>query len=381
MSGSSGVLSELGARPIINACGTVTVLGGTVISLEVSKAWTEASKVYLDMNQLHVKAGEFIARLTGAEAACVTTGTAASLVISVAACMTEGETQKMLQLPRSDGMRNEVIIQKLHRNEFDFVFKIAGANIIEIGGDHGTTPQQLEDAICERTAAVAYFAFDPQEGVLPLERVLEISHDRGVPVIVDAAAEIPPAQNLRKFTRMGSDLVLFSTGKDIGAPNDTGIILGRHRLVETCMRLGPHSREIVNSKPVDYIGRPMKTGKEDILAAVVALRNYFSTDHDRRQKEWEKKIQYLISELSKCDRVRVKRVQPSYDHPRPVSIRRVELEFRDRFIADELSGKLRAGDPPIYAYVMRGKLYLNPQCLRRGEEKIIASRIAEILST
>jgi len=176
-------------------------------------------------------------------------------------------------------------------------------------------------------------------------------------------------------------LVLFSTGKDIGAPNDTGIILGRRGLVETCMRLGPHSREIVNSKPVDYIGRPMKTSKEDILAVVVALRRYFSTDHDHRHKEWENKIRYMISELSKCNKVKVERVQPSHGHPRPVSIPRVELEFPNSFIAEEVCGKLRVSDPPIYAYVMKGKLYLNPQCLRNGEEKIIASRMAEILST
>jgi len=379
--GSQSVLRELGVKPIINACGTLTTLGGSTLADEVSDAWAEASKVYLDMNELHAKAGEFIAKLTGADAAYITAGTAASLVISTAACMTNGETGKMAQLPKTQGMRNEVIVQRLHHNEFEFLFEIAGAEIVEIGDERATTPEELEDAISEKTAVVAYFAFDPQEGVLPLATVLEISHRHGIPVIVDAAAEIPPVENLTKFIRMGCDLVLYSAGKDIGAPGDTGIILGRRELVRTCMRLGPHSREIISSEPRDYIGRPMKTSKEDILAVVAALQRYFRTDHARRYDAWEKKIQYMVSELSKkCSGLEVNRVLPGHNHPRPVSIPRVELQFHNGITADEVSRKLRGGDPPIFAHVMDNRLYLNPQCLRDGEEEVVVHRITEILS-
>jgi L-seryl-tRNA(Ser) seleniumtransferase len=377
--GSQSMLRELGVKPIINACGTLTILGGTTLADEISEAWAEASRVYLDMNELHTKAGEFISKLTGAESAYITAGTAAGLVISIAACMTRGETEKMTQLPKTQGMRNEVIVQRLHHNEFEFLFEIAGAKIVEIGDDHTTTHEQLEDAICERTAAVAYFAFDPQEGVLPLETALETSHRHGVPVIVDAAAEIPPVENLTKFIRMGCDLVLYSTGKDIGAPSDTGIILGRRDLVRTCMRLGPHNREIINSKARDYIGRPMKTSKEDILAVVAALGRYFRTDHARRHDRWENKIQYMVSQLSKCSDLKVNRALPKYGHPRPVSIPRIELEFHNGMTADEVSTRLRNGEPPIFAYVMRNRLYLNPQCLCDGEEEVVVSRITDIL--
>jgi L-seryl-tRNA(Ser) seleniumtransferase len=377
---SHSLLRELGVKPIINASGTLTLLGGTTLADEVSEAWAEASKVYLDMNELHVKAGEFISKLTGAESAYITAGTAASLVISIAACMTRGETGKMLQLPRTQGMRNEVIVQRLHHNEFEFLFEIAGAEIVEIGDELVTTRAELEDAISERTAAVAYFAYDPQEGVLPLKTVLETSHRHDVPVIVDAAAEIPPLENLTKFIRMGCDLVLYSTGKDIGAPSDTGIILGRRELVRTCMRLGPHNREIISSKPRDYIGRPMKTSKEDILAVVAALTRYFRVDHARRHDGWEKKIQYIVSELSKCSGVEVNSILPRHGHPRPVSIPRVELEFHNGMTGDEVSRKLLNGDPSISAYVIDNRLYLNPQCLRDGEEEFVVSRITEILS-
>ena len=376
---SKSLLRELGVKPIINASGTLTILGGTTLADEVSEAWAEASRVYLNMNELHAKAGEFISKLTGAESAYITAGTAAGLVISIAACMTRGETEKMTQLPRTQGMRNEVIVQRLQHNEFEFLFEIAGAEIVEIGDEHVTTHAELEDAICEKTAAVAYFAYDPQEGVLPLEAVLETSHRHGVPVIVDAAAEIPPLENLTKFIRMGCDLVLYSAGKDIGAPSDTGIILGRRELVRTCMRLGPHNREIINSKPRDYIGRPMKTSKEDILAVVAALGRYFRTDHARRYDRWENKLQYMVSELSKCSDLKVSRVLPGYGHPRPVSIPRIELEFHNGMTADEVSIRLRNGDPPIFAYVMGNRLYLNPQCLCDGEEEVVVSRITDIL--
>lgn len=376
---SQSLLRELGVKPIINASGTLTILGGTTLADEVSEAWAEVSKVYLNMNELHAKAGEFISKLTGAEAAYITAGTAASLVISIAACMTRGETEKMARLPRTQGMRNQVIVQRLHHNEFEFLFEIAGAEIVEIGDEFVATRVQLEEAICEKTAAVAYFAYDPQEGVLPLETVLETSHRHDVPVIVDAAAEIPPLENLTKFIKIGCDLVLYSAGKDIGAPSDTGIILGRRELVRTCMRLGPHNREIINSEARDYIGRPMKTSKEDILAVVAALRRYFRTDHARRYDGWEKKIQYMVSELSKRSDLKVSRVLPGYGHPRPVSIPRVELEFHNGMTAEEVSRRLLNGDPPIFAYVVGNRLYLNPQCLCDREEEIVVSRITEIV--
>jgi seryl-tRNA(Sec) selenium transferase len=124
----------------------------------------------------------------------------------------------------------------------------------------------------------------------------------------------------------------------------------------------------------------MKTSKEDILAVVAALRRYFHTDHARRQDGWEKKIQYMVSELSKCSGVRVNRILPKHGHPRPVSIPRVELELHNGMTGDEVSRRLLNGDPSIFAYVINNRLYLNPQCLRDGEEENVVSRITEILS-
>jgi L-seryl-tRNA(Ser) seleniumtransferase len=274
-----------------------------------------------------------------------------------------------------------VIVQRLHRNEFTHVLTFAGAKLVEIGNEHSTSPEELDMAINEQTAAVAYFAYDPQKGVLPLERVLQISHSRGIPVVVDAAAEIPPLENLGRFTKAGADLTLFSAGKDIGAPNDTGIILGCRDLVRTCVRLGPHTRELVDSEIRNYIGRPMKTSKEDILAVVAALKRYVKTDHDARLTKWKARAEYMFSEISKCDKARVKIIHPGFGHPRPICVPRVELELKNtELTAEDVANQLRQGEMPIYTYVIAGKLYINPQCLRDGEEGVLARRLANILA-
>ncbi len=375
------MLEELGVKPVINACGTVTVLGGCLMDDEVLQAMREAAKVYVDMTELHTKAGAYVANLAGAEAAYISAGAAAGLALSIAACMTRGQTELMTKLPFTESMRNEVIVQKLHRNMYDYNLEIAGARIIEIGTEQKTTPRDLEDAIGKKTAAVAFFSYEPQIGVLSLAQVIEIAHKNQIPVIVDAAAELPPKDNLTKFISMKADLVLFSGGKDIGAPNDTGIILGRRDLITTCMRLGPHSYETVNSKRRVYFGRPMKTCKEDILGVVVALRRYLKADPAERILESERKVHYMISELSDHAGVAVRSFEPGPTHNRPPCFPRVELEFKNtQWSAEKVAEELKKCDPPIYAYVMNERLYLNPQCLREGEEKIVVSSLKKLLS-
>ena len=198
---------------------------------------------------------------------------------------------------------------------------------------------------------------------------------------MDAAAELPPKENLTKFIKMKADLVLFSGGKDIGAPNDTGIILGQRDLIATCMRLGPHSYEVVSSKRRVYLGRPMKTSKEDILGLVVALKIYLKEDPADRFRESERKVRYMVSEPSNYSVVGVRRFEPGPSHNRPPCFPRVELELKNtRWSAESLAAELKKCVPPIYAYVMNERLYFNPQCLRDGEEKIVVTSIKKLLS-
>jgi uncharacterized pyridoxal phosphate-dependent enzyme len=375
-----GIIEELGLKPIINAAGNLTVLGGTTLDKEIVDAMIEASKVYLDMNELHIKAGQYIAKLLGVEDAYITSGAGAGMALAVAACMVRDRPDRLGTFPHVEDLKHEVIVQKKHRNFYDYIIEIPGAKIVEIGTELETTEDDLKNAINEKTCAVMYFVFDPMDGVLPLTRVVEVTHRYNVPVIVDAAAEVPPKENLRKFYEMGADLVIFSGGKDIGAPNDTGIILGRKELVQLCRRLGPHSYEKVDDKTRIYLGRPMKISKEDILAVVAALKKYLSMDENERIKNWERKVDYIISELVRNGVRNVSKIYPSgFGHSRPVCIPRVEIQPPDNITADSLLRKLREEDPPIYAYTFMDKLYISPQCLRDGEEKIVAEKIIKIL--
>jgi L-seryl-tRNA(Ser) seleniumtransferase len=375
-----GIIEELGLKPIINAAGNLTVLGGTTLDKEVIDAVIEASKVYLDMSELHIKAGQYIAKLLGVEDAYITSGAGAGMALAVAACIVRDRPDRLGTFPHVEGLKHEVIVQKKHRNFYDYIIEIPGAKIVEIGNELETTEDDLKNAINEKTCAVMYFVFDPMDGVLPLSSVVEIAHRYNVPVIVDAAAEVPPKENLRKFYEMGADLVIFSGGKDIGAPNDTGIILGRKELVQLCRRLGPHSYEKVDNKTRIYLGRPMKTSKEDILAVVAALKKYLSMDENERIKNWEHKVDYIISELVRNGVRNISKIYPSgFGHSRPACVPRVEIQPPDNETADNLLRKLREEDPPIYAYTFRDKLYISPQCLSDGEEKIVAEKIIKIL--
>jgi len=374
------LLDELGIKSVVNAVGTVTVLGGCRVHDEILDVARQMAKIFVDMNDLHNKVGTFVAGLVESEAAYVTSGAAAGLVLSVGACMTNGDADLMHELPcGADLEKNEVIVQKLHRNMYDHNLEIGGASIKEIGSEVETKPEDLRKAIGSRTAAVVYFAYDPQHGVLPLSEVIELTHERGIPVIVDAAAELPPVENLKKYLKMGADIVLFSGGKDIGAPNDTGVILGKRELVKRCMRLGPQSYEPYGTGRRVYIGRPMKTSKEDIVAFAAALRRYVSTDHRARQIEWEKRTDFMVDRLSKSSKIKVRKIFPAAPHNRPVSIPRVEIESLTQKNATETLNALTKLDPPVYAYVLEDKLYLNPQCLKEGEEKIVVDSLLKIL--
>jgi uncharacterized pyridoxal phosphate-dependent enzyme len=380
MKQSQSLLEELGIIPVVNAAGTVTVLGGCLVHDEVLDAARQMAKIFVDMNSLHEKIGAFVAELVGSEAAYVTSGAAAGLVLSVGACMTKGDANLMHKLPCGSGIiQNEVIVQKLHRNMYDHNLEVGGASIREIGSEEKTIANDLRKAISQRTAVVVYFAYDPQNGVLPLSEVIALSHERGIPVIVDAAAELPPVENLTKYLKMGADIVLFSGGKDIGAPNDTGVILGKRELVNCCKRLGPQSYEPYGTGRRVYIGRPMKTSKEDIVAFAVAIKRYIRTDHKARLSEWEKKTEFMIERLSKSSKIKVKKTLPGVPHNRPVSIPRVEIEILTQKTAIELLDALAKLNPPVYAYALENKLFLNPQCLKDGEEQIVVDSLLKLL--
>ena len=204
---------------------------------EVSEAMKEASQFCVDIAEFQARASEIIAGITGAEAGYVTSGAAAGLLLGTAACVTGLDPGKMNRLPDTSGMKNEVVISRSHRNFYDHAIRSTGIQLIEVGiadrfsgaGVRDTEAWEIADAITDRTAAVCYVAYPH---TLPiLEKVVEAAHAHDIPVIVDAAGQLPPADNLRKFIAQGADLVAFSGGKAIGGPQSSGILCGRRDLI------------------------------------------------------------------------------------------------------------------------------------------------------
>ena len=297
------IYDELGLRKVINGLATVTVLGGSIMPPEVVEAMAQASRHFVSIDEFQKKAGEKIAEWTQNEAAYIPCGAAAGLALSTAACITGTDSAKCAQLPHVEDLKNEVIIHKRNRNGYDFAIRQTGVKIVEIGTDEGTTPEDMEEAINEKTAAIFYFYnITSMGGLLPLEQGIEIAKRRGVPLIVDAAAQIPPVENLWKFTHMGADLAIFSGGKGLCGPQSSGLIVGRQDLIDGCA---------LNACPRAFIGRPMKVGKEEIAGLMTAVKWYLNLDHEKLMQTYEDQVKYVMDELSELPHVSTQRNFPS----------------------------------------------------------------------
>src|SRR5579884_2521791 len=257
MAGSTtlSIFDEIGVKPVINAVGHQTLLGGSQLSPRVRAAMEEANRYYVDMRDLLDRSGQIIAGLLGAEAAYVTPGCAAALALGTAACIAGTDMDKIGQLPDTTGLKNEVLIQKRSRYKYDRCPTIVGARLVEVGDEEGTTAEQLEAAIGPRTACVLYCArLQGQPGVLSLSEVVETAHRRDVPVLVDAAGEVFPLDYMRSFPKSGADLVGHGS-KYFGGPNSAGILCGRRDLVESASIQGFIGFESTGSRS---FGRPLK---------------------------------------------------------------------------------------------------------------------------
>src|SRR3954469_24576605 len=309
------IFALMGARPAINAAGAYTLLGGSTLSPAVRAAMDAANEYFVDMKALMESSGRVIADMLDAEAALVTAGAAAALVLSVAACMTKDHPEYFERLPECDGIPNEVIVQKSRRQKYDRTLSIAGARVIEAGDPAGMTLDQLRDAIGPNTAAVHYFVplQGPVAGQPALEHVLSVAHDKDVPVIVDAAGHTYPTDSLRKFHRAGADLVCYA-GKYIDGPHSTGLIVGRKDLVDAAS-----VNSFIGFETSGYLtlGRPMKVDRQEIAACVVALQEWLTIDHEARLQTYAERIDVILRELRDVPGIEAVRVS-QIEQPAPV---------------------------------------------------------------
>jgi len=374
------ILKKYDLRKIINAAGTYTFIGGSVLPPEVINAMSQAAQIFVDMDELQEKASQIIANITGAESAYVTSGCSAALTLAAAACMTQGDPVKIQRLPDSKDMKNEIVIHRSHRNVYDLSFRNAGAKLIEIGlvgpgGIFGTNEWELKQAINQNTAAIAY-VLSPlviSRSVIPLPRVVDIAHEQGVPVILDSAAELPPVSNLKKFIKLGVDLVAFSGGKAIRGPNASGFICGRKDLIEMCR---------VQGSPHYGIGRPMKAGKEEIFGLLAAIEWYTTKDHQAELDLWEKRVQYILEGISKLKGVHAIRKFPTATgRPIPTVHLTVDRESLQK-TAHKVVSELESGDPSIRIckdLLDSDTIILNPSTLMVEDEKRILEELRMVL--
>ncbi len=366
------IYDELGVRKIINGSATLTRLGGSLMPPEVIAAMAEAAQHFVDIDELQEKVGRRIAEWTHNEAAYISSGAAAGLVLSTAACIAGTDPEKRARLPYTDGMRNEILIHKRGRVGYDFAVRQAGGRLVEVGTEDGATAADLESAINEHTAAIFVFYKNLlMDGQVPLEAQIAIAKRHHLPLVVDAAAQLPPVENLWWFTKLGADLVLFSGGKGLCGPQSSGLILGRRELIEACA---------FHACPRPFIGRPMKAGKEEIIGLMAAVRRYLDLDHEQVMRAYEEQVRCVLAAFAGAPHITARRSFPSEaGQPMP----RAELIFDKQALGitrDAILHRLLDGEPAISLEPAgENGVFVNPQTLLPGQEMIIVERIKEII--
>jgi len=385
----TGLYARLGVKRRINAAGTLTRLGGSLMEEPVLEAMREAARASVDIGELQVAAGRAIARATGAEAGIVVAGAAAGLTLAAAACIAGLDVAKMARLPDTVGLPNEILIPRTHRNAYDHALRAAGAVLVDIGyndrgtgaGIRGLEAWEIDAAVTPATVALA-FAANP-ETAADLSGVVAACRRRGLPVIVDAAAQLPPATNLRAFFDAGADLVVFSGGKAIGGPQASGILAGRRDLIASAllqqldMDVDPTrwvapaivDRDRVPMPPHHGIGRGFKVGKEEIVGLVVALERFVARDEGRYAAALRQRLSAIAAGLSgRRTRIVEGRV--------PI----LEIETRDGPAA---VARLLGGEPPVHVGerdLAKGLLVVDLQTVAAGDDATLAAALSRALA-
>ncbi|MCC6863137.1 MAG: hypothetical protein IT158_31465 [Bryobacterales bacterium] len=372
---SRKVYTGIGLRVIINASGTYTHLGGSLMPPEVLQAMDDAARHYVPMRDLTRAVGERIAQLTGNEAALVTTGAAGAIFVGTCACIAGDDPDKMKRLPFTGGMKNEIVVQKLHNAGWTRQCEAAGGRLVEV-----EYKEQLERAINGRTAMIYFLVADKHfgrfrdqpdapGGRISLEELAAVARPLHVPILVDAAAELPPLESLRHYTRAGADLVAFSGGKGLRGPQNAGLLLGRKDLVNMAA---------LYQSPYSGIGRDLKVAKETMIGMLAAVERYLKVDHAGEWNYWKSQVDYIKSVVD-----RVPGVESGYV-PREITnhVPRLWVKWDEKafnFSREECFKALQEGDPSIVALRTPLGVTIVTWMMVPGEEKIVAQRLKEVL--
>ncbi|MDZ4802896.1 MAG: selenocysteine synthase [Bryobacteraceae bacterium] len=363
------VIKELGVRTFINAAGTYTALTASLMRPEVVAAMAASAKHFVPLGELQDKVGAKIASMLGAEAAIVTSGAAGALTIGTAACITGADMNAVRQIPDLTGLKSEVIVQKSHRYGYDHAVRTCGVRLVEV-----ETAQELESAVNSKTAMMLFFNDADPKGAIKAEQFVALGKKHNIPTFIDASADVPPVTNLTRYTKMGFDLVTFSGGKGIRGPQSAGILAGRKDLVAAArLNTSPNS---------DSIARGMKVNKEEMIGMLVALQAFTSIDHAAEWKDWEARVGIITDAVRKLPSVTTEVSVPEIANHTP----HLHIRWDQAKIAispPEVMKRLREGTPSIEACPAtdREQLVFTVWMLQPGEEKVVARRVREIMTS
>jgi D-glucosaminate-6-phosphate ammonia-lyase len=364
--GKRDYFKELGVRTLINAAGTYTALTSSLMPPEVVRAIEYASRHYVPLVDLQDAVGKRIAALIGCEAAMVTSGAASALTLGTAACITGKNPDFIRRLPETTGMKTEVIMLKSHRFGYDHAVRNCGTRIIEV-----ENRAELESAVNERTALMLFFNANEPRGQIKAAEFAELGKKHNVPAFNDAAADVPPVENLTKYLKLGFDLVTFSGGKGICGPQSAGLLLGRRDLIEAARLNAPPNG--------DAIGRGMKVNKEELLGMMVAVELYLKKDHAAEWREWEKRVQTVAESARAVSGVKTEGFVPEIANATP-HLRIAWDSAALKITPAEAVKKLREGTPSIEVRPgAREALEVAVWMLQPGDAQVVARRIREVL--
>jgi len=390
---SKDIYTALGVKRRINAAGTLTRLGGALMDEEVVSAMAAAARASVDIGELQSAASRTISRITTAQAGIVTTGAAAALTLAAAAAMTRWDIARMAAPPHAESFPNEILLPRTQYTGYAHALRASGARLVDIGhndrgtgaGVRGLEAWEIEAAITPRTAAFAFSASPGNIHELPV--VSSVCKARDIPVIVDAAAQLPPKSNLKKFLQMGADLVAFSGGKAIGGPQASGILAGRRDLVGAAlvqqldMDVSPATWappdlidvQAMKGIPHHGLGRGFKAGKEEIVGLLVALERYAAADDEASNAALERRLARIAKDLGEGV---VKKIVSARETGR---VPQLHLAVENPVA---LSRRLQAGEPPVHLserFAAQGILIIDPQALRPEDDAALVAALLRVV--
>ena len=369
---STRLVDELGVTPLIAAGGPNTMHSGTRPRPETLRAMEEMSEVFVHMTEWLVAAGDEIAKLTGAPAATITSGASGGLVLQAAAAIARDNPEAIANLPVTDGLANELIIQRTHRFAYDHLYLVPGAKFVEVGTDEGCDSDDIERAVSDWTAGIIHLVSPGvDDRSVPLEEAVKIAHEHGLPVLCDAASMLPPRANLQRFVDTGADLVSFSGGKGVRGPQSTGFLVGDPQWVEFAR---------LNNAPNATVARAQKVSKEEIAGLIAALRVFVSEDEEAESKRYRKQMQLIVDRVSEVPGV-IATVRHDAQFYIPHAV--VDLSADWKGPSGHEIGRLMMEAPQrIYIrsiYADGRRVAVDPLNIQDGELEVVAEKLRRVL--